>query len=80
MKDPNRSIHRFGQCLPFDNIRAGKSVFPKIVFKTFGKFFDDLRKNYSVRREFQNTEVILAGSYDSLAAKLAGIGFKVTNA
>ena len=45
-----------------------------------GKFFDGLRKNYSVRREFQNTEVILAGSYDSLAAKLAGIGFKVTNA
>ena len=25
-----------------------------------GKFFDDLRKNYPVRREFQNTEIIMA--------------------
>ena len=24
-----------------------------------GKFFDDLRKNYPVRREFQNTKIIM---------------------
>lgn len=45
-----------------------------------GKFFDNLRKNYRVRREFGNTRVILKNASDSLAAKLKGIGFKVTNA
>jgi erythronate-4-phosphate dehydrogenase len=46
-----------------------------------GKFFDDLRKNYPVRREFQNTQIILAKeskeSAENLAKKLEGIGFKV---
>jgi erythronate-4-phosphate dehydrogenase len=43
-----------------------------------GKFFDDLRKNYPVRREFQNTQVILAKeSTEYLAKKLEGIGFKI---
>ncbi|UCE99844.1 MAG: DUF3410 domain-containing protein, partial [Planctomycetota bacterium] len=48
-----------------------------------GKFFDDLRKNYPVRREFQNTQVILADSVqrmadsEKIAEKLAGIGFKI---
>jgi erythronate-4-phosphate dehydrogenase len=54
-----------------------------------GKFFDDLRKNYPVRREFQNTTIILATESTRLAAatsrgktedtenKLKGIGFKV---
>ncbi len=41
------------------------------------KFFDDLRKNYSVRREFQNTEIIFERPCEPLAAKLGGIGFKV---
>jgi len=41
-----------------------------------GKFFDDLRKNYSVRREFHNTQIILQSSCKGLAEKLAGIGFK----
>jgi erythronate-4-phosphate dehydrogenase len=40
-----------------------------------GKFFDDLRKDYPQRREFQNTEIILNSKNDSLAKKLAGIGF-----
>jgi erythronate-4-phosphate dehydrogenase len=43
--------------------------------KERGKFFDDLRKNYAIRREFQNTEIILNVENDSLAKKLAGIGF-----
>jgi hypothetical protein len=42
-----------------------------------GRFFDDLRKNYPVRREFQNIRVILKNPDDSLAAKLAGIGFQL---
>ena len=42
-----------------------------------GGFFDNLRKKYRERREFQNTEVILKSSCESLAAKLRGIGFEV---
>jgi len=42
-----------------------------------GKFFDDLRKNYPVRREFQNTTVVLSGQAKNIENKLKGIGFKV---
>ena len=41
-----------------------------------GKYFDDLRKNYPVRREFQNTRIILEAPCKSLVEKLVGIGFK----
>jgi erythronate-4-phosphate dehydrogenase len=41
-----------------------------------GKFFDDLRKNYPVRREFQNTTVILNQNSETLTNMLKGIGFK----
>jgi erythronate-4-phosphate dehydrogenase len=40
-----------------------------------GKFFDGLRKNYPVRREFQNTRIIVKDRNGSLARKLKGIGF-----
>ena len=40
-----------------------------------GTFFSDLRKNYPVRREFQNTKIISATG--DIAEKLRGIGFKV---
>jgi len=43
-----------------------------------GEYFDSLRKNYPVRREFHNTEVIITGGKSTLAGKLAGIGFKTT--
>jgi erythronate-4-phosphate dehydrogenase len=42
-----------------------------------GKFFDDLRKNYPVRREFQNTTVMLSDRAEDTENKLKGIGFKV---
>jgi erythronate-4-phosphate dehydrogenase len=46
-----------------------------------GKFFDDLRKNYPVRREFQNTKIEFATkateSTENLSKKLKGIGFKI---
>jgi len=45
--------------------------------ETRGAFFDDLRKNYPVRREFHNTTVLLDDPNDPLARKLAGIGFKL---
>ena len=39
--------------------------------------FDGLRKNYPVRREFQNTRVVVEDVNSGLAGKLAGIGFEV---
>ena len=42
-----------------------------------GGCFDSLRKNYPVRREFQNTRVIVEDVNIGLAGKLAGIGFEV---
>lgn len=42
-----------------------------------GRYFDALRKDYPVRREFHNTTVVLADPFGSLQAKLCGIGFKV---
>jgi erythronate-4-phosphate dehydrogenase len=42
-----------------------------------GRFFDALRKNYPVRREFQNTTVVLDKRRESLTRKLQGIGFAV---
>ena len=44
-----------------------------------GGFFDGLRKNYPVRREFQNTTVSGLDEGSSLARKLDGIGFNVKN-
>jgi erythronate-4-phosphate dehydrogenase len=45
-----------------------------------GRFFDDLRRNYPIRREFHNTQTILKNADPPLAAKLAGIGFNVKSA
>jgi erythronate-4-phosphate dehydrogenase len=42
-----------------------------------GRYFDTLRKNYPVRREFPNTTVVLDSSRVDLVRKLQGIGFRV---
>ena len=42
-----------------------------------GDFFDNLRKEYAIRREFQNTRVLLDSPCEPIARKLAGIGFTV---
>jgi erythronate-4-phosphate dehydrogenase len=42
-----------------------------------GAFFDALRKGYPVRREFQNTTVIVDEPGGAVVRKLLGIGFKV---
>jgi erythronate-4-phosphate dehydrogenase len=42
-----------------------------------GRFFDALRKNYPVRREFHNTTVVLDKSREALVRKLRGIEFHV---
>ena len=40
-----------------------------------GKFFDELRKTYPIRREFQNTVISVANA--AIAKSLAGIGFSI---
>jgi erythronate-4-phosphate dehydrogenase len=46
-----------------------------------GEFFDSLRENYPVRREFQNTKIEFATEgTERLSRKLKGIGFKVKSA
>ena len=42
-----------------------------------GGWFDDLRKNYSIRREFQNTKVVLSKQDGRLSEKIKGIGFNI---
>ena len=42
-----------------------------------GKWFDDLRKDYPIRREFQNTKIVMTKKNEILKQKFAGIGFKV---
>ena len=44
--------------------------------KNRGEHFDSLRKNYHVRREFENTRAILKDTNSNLAKKMIGIGFK----
>lgn len=43
------------------------------------KWFNDLRTDYPVRREFQNTQIVFTQPSETLAAKLKGIGFRVEN-
>ena len=41
------------------------------------EYFDSLRKNYPIRREFQNTRIVLESPCKSIADKLAVVGFKI---
>ena len=41
-------------------------------------WFDGLRKDYPIRREFLNTKVIVPDGENGLAGKLRGIGFDVS--
>jgi erythronate-4-phosphate dehydrogenase len=45
--------------------------------KNPGAFFDELRKNYPVRREFSCVEIELPPQKQKLAEQLAGLGFKI---
>jgi len=62
------------------DIRRDDIWLRRIVGKPAAKraeYFDSLRKNYPVRREFHNTTIILKGGGERLAKKLEGIGFEV---
>jgi erythronate-4-phosphate dehydrogenase len=41
-----------------------------------GEFFDSLRKNYPVRREFHDSQIVLEEPNKEIAEKLEGIGFR----
>ena len=58
-----------------DDVRL-RRICEKAVEKR-GEFFDGLRKNYPIRREFQNTSIVLESPCKSIEDKLAGIGFKI---
>ena len=45
-----------------------------------GHYFDTLRKNYPVRREFSNYEAIIGQDRGELVNILKGLGFKVETA
>jgi erythronate-4-phosphate dehydrogenase len=60
------------------NIEADDTALRRVLHEPEGKrgaFFDQLRKNYPVRREMHNTQVILRSPHTELAAKLRLIGF-----
>jgi erythronate-4-phosphate dehydrogenase len=42
-----------------------------------GKLFDELRKKYPIRREFQNTTVSIANKETAIVKSLTGIGFNI---
>jgi erythronate-4-phosphate dehydrogenase len=54
-----------------------RRIAEKLVDKK-GEYFDGLRKNYPIRREFQNTKVFVEEESSALAKKLKGIGFKTS--
>jgi erythronate-4-phosphate dehydrogenase len=58
------------------NLRKIKSISPN----QRGDYFDKLRKNYAVRREFANFEVIVTQERTELINALTGLGFKVETA
>ncbi|MCX6992558.1 MAG: 4-phosphoerythronate dehydrogenase PdxB [Kiritimatiellaeota bacterium] len=63
---PVYDIEADDQCL-----RAGAAADPK----TRGKHFEQLRKNYPIRREFRFTRVVLPQGYLRLEAKIRDLGF-----
>ena len=50
---------------------------PEITMEQRGRYFDELRKNYPVRREFSSTVIKLSDSEKILAKKLRQLGFNV---
>ena len=51
----------------------------KVPLKEKPILFDKLRKEYPVRREFQNTRIVLEPSNKGIAEKFMAMGFEVTD-
>ena len=56
-------------------LRAGATMDPK----TRGEHFEQLRKNYPIRREFRFTHVMLSPGYPRLETKIRNLGFTICN-
>ena len=56
---------------PNRRLRAGAAADPK----TRGEHFEQLRKNYPIRREFRFTRVVLPQGHPRLEAKIRNLGF-----
>ena len=54
-------------------LRAGAAADPKAR----GEHFEQLRKNYPIRREFRFTRVVLPQGYPRLEAKIRNLGFMI---
>ena len=61
-------------CISEDDLRMRQIL--NLPVDKIGEFFDSLRKNYPIRREFQNTKIVLEPTCKSIVEKLSGIGFK----
>ncbi len=76
--DPQQTIHDIVQqvyAIRRDDFNMREILM--VPAETRGKFFDDLRKNYPIRREFQNTNVGIPSGYDQWREILNGLGFSV---
>ncbi len=70
----HKTVHRV-YCINRDDSNTREIAM--VERKKRGKIFDDLRKNYPVRREFQNTTVVFEEGGSALANTLKGIGFQI---
>jgi erythronate-4-phosphate dehydrogenase len=62
------------------DIKKDDSALREILNKAAGErgeFFSQLRENYPIHREFQDTPIVLDNAFGAVGEKLAGIGFKV---
>lgn len=78
IKDPQKTIHDIVQqvyAIHRDDFNMREILM--VPAEQRGNFFDDLRKNYPIRREFQNTTVIVPRGCSRLSTQFQGLGFKV---
>jgi erythronate-4-phosphate dehydrogenase len=64
------------------NIEKDSLMLRKIInlpVEKQGNYFENLRKNYPVRREFFNTEILFKDKNTKMSNILSGIGFKIVN-
>lgn len=73
--DDERAIY-MAVCACYDVRRDFSSLYLINKSNDYSKFFDNLRKNYPVRREFSTLHIQLPAQKESLAKKFNELGFK----
>jgi len=75
MVDDNTAIHT--AVIACYDVRRDDAALRQISQATkSGKYFDYLRKNYPIRREFNNIQIELPPEKNTLATRLQGLGFQ----